>query len=80
LPKYNIKVFYLYIYITWLFYTHNGHISKCFLVMEIKWKTNKYYTVGTTPKSNIKIVEIGDTLYTLIYTTAQFSGLAQTLQ
>ena len=48
--------------------------------MEIKWKTNKYYTVGTTPKSNIKIVEIGDTLYTLIYTTAQFSGLAQTLQ
>jgi hypothetical protein len=33
----------------------NEHRS--FVILWIKWKTNKYHTVGTIPKSNIKIVK-----------------------
>ena len=43
---------------TWLQY-HLGYKN-------IKWKTEKYHTVGTVPKSNSKIVEL--------YSTAHFTG------
>jgi hypothetical protein len=46
---------------------------------EMKWKKKKYHTVGTVPKSNLKIVEKGKSTpppkHT--YTIAYLSGLVQ---
>jgi hypothetical protein len=48
-----------------------SYMSKFILstFLPTKWKKTKYYTVGTIPKSNIKIVERGkiDTTNTQIY-------------
>lgn len=41
-------------------------------------KTKKYYTVGTFPKSNNKMVEIGKT--DILDLTVHFTGLIQVLQ
>jgi hypothetical protein len=37
------------------------------MIVKVKWKTKKYHTVRTILKSNIKIVERGDTPNTQIY-------------
>jgi hypothetical protein len=38
---------------------YQGSISKLYILTHNKIKIKKYYTVGTIPKSNIKIADMG---------------------